>query len=119
MKNVNEMSISEIKALEEAIKARKADLKVADKDAREVAKADATNKVNEMISNGTLKLDMNIVVAYGSKNEEVVGKLVGVLSTDKDTLTVESVGFKSTKAGEENSLKRRYIAKSRFLRIAD
>lgn len=119
MKNVNEMNSVELKALEDAIKARKAELKISDKTARDEAKKSATDTVNDMISTGALKLGMKVVVLYGSKNEEVVGELVGVLSTDKKSLTVESTAFKSTKEGEEDTLKRRYVDKARFVRIAD
>lgn len=119
MKELNEMTLAEVKALEEAIKARKAELKDSAKATKATADADKVATVNAMIENKTLALGMKVVVLYGSKNEEVVGELVGVLSTDKKTLTVESTAFKSTKDGEEDTLKRRYIDKARFVRVAD
>lgn len=119
MVDISMLNAVEIKALEEAIKARKAKLKVSAKADRASANEATVATVNEMIENKTLALGMNVVVLYGSKNEEVVGKLVGVLSTDKKSLTVESTAFKSTKEGEENAVKRRYIEKSRFVRVAD
>lgn len=119
MKELNEMTLAEVKALEDAIKARKAELKVTAKSDKASADAEVIAKVNEMIENKTLALGMKVIVLYGSKNEEVEGELVGVLSTDKKSLTVESTAFKSTKDGEEDTLKRRYIAKERFVRVAD
>ncbi len=119
MKDISEMTLAEVKALEDAIKARKAELKVTAKADKASADADTIAKVNSMIEDKSLDLGMNVVVLYGSKNEEIVGKLVGVLSTDKKSLTVESTAFKSTKDGEEDALKRRYIDKARFVRVAD
>jgi hypothetical protein len=119
MKNINEMNAVELKALEAEIKARKEELKLTAKADKATAVADAIATVNSMIESKELALGMNVVVLYGSKNEEVVGKLVGVLSVDKKSLTVESTAFKSTKDGEEDTLKRRYIEKSRFVRVAD
>ena len=119
MKELNEMTLAEVKALEEAIKARKAELKDSAKANKATADADKVATVNAMIENKTLALGMKVVVLYGSKNEEVVGELVGVLSTEKKTLTVESTAFKSTKDGEADALKRRYIDKARFVRVAD
>ena len=118
MKDILEMNLAEVKALEDAIKARKAELRETAKADKASVKASITDTVNEMIEDKTLQLGMNVVVLYGSKNEEVVGTLVGVLSTDKKSLTVESTAFKSTK-DEDNSPKRRYIDKSRFVRVAD
>ena len=118
MKELNEMTLAEVKALEDAIKARKAELKATAKVDKASADADTIAKVNSMIEDKSLDLGMNVVVLYGSKNEEIVGKLVGVLSTDKKSLTVESTAFKSTKDGEEDTLKRRYIDKARFVRVA-
>jgi len=117
MKDIHEMTLNEIKSLEEAIKARKAELRESAKVEKEAANASVVDTVNEMISNKMLDLGMNIVVNY--QGEEIVGKIVGVLSVEKDSITVESTAFKSTKAGEENTLKRRYIAKSKFVRVAD
>jgi len=119
MKELNEMTLAEVKALEDAIKARKAELKETAKADKAGANADTVAKVNAMIENKTLALGMKVVVLYGSKNEEVEGELVGVLSTDKKSLTVESVAFKSTKDSEADALKRRYIDKARFVRVAD
>ena len=116
MKDIREMSLVEIKALEDAIKARKAEIKSTAKVEREATNASVIETVNEMISNHTLDVGMNIVVNY--MGNEVTGKVVGVLSVDKKSITVESVDFQSTKAGEENTLKRRYIDKSKFVRIA-
>lgn len=113
------MNLAELKALEEAIKARKAELKVTAKSDKEALDKATVDRVNEMIDNGTLKLDMDVIVLYGSKNEEVRGKIVGVLNTSKTSLTIESTAFKSTKAGEEDTLKRRYVDKARFVRVAD
>jgi len=117
MKDIHEMTLNEIKSLEEAIKARKVELRESAKVEKEAANASVVDTVNEMISNKMLDLGMNIVVNY--QGEEIVGKIVGVLSVEKDSITVESTAFKSTKAGEENTLKRRYIAKSKFVRVAD
>lgn len=117
MKEIREMNLNEIKSLEEAIKARKVELRESAKAEKEAANASVVDTVNEMISNKMLDLGMNIVVNY--QGEEIVGKIVGVLSVEKDSITVESTAFKSTKAGEENTLKRRYIAKSKFVRVAD
>lgn len=119
MKELNEMTLAEVKALEDAIKARKAELKDTAKTDKANANANTVETVNSMIKDKTLALGMKVIVLYGSKNEEVEGELVGVLSTDKKSLTVESTAFKSTKDGEENALKRRYIDKSRFVRVAD
>ena len=116
MKDIREMSLDEIKALEESIKARKAELKVSAKSEREASNASVIATVNDMIANHTLDIGMTIVVNY--QGEEVTGKIVGVLSNDKDSITVESTAFKSTKAGEENTLKRRYIKKEKFVRVA-
>lgn len=113
------MNLAELKALEDAIKARKATLKETAKADKEALNAETVSRVNEMINNGTLKLDMDVIVLYGSKNEEVRGKIVGVLNTSKTSLTIESTAFKSTKEGEENVPKRRYVDKSRFVRVAD
>ena len=94
------------------------------KSAKETAKAlkaendEATiAKVNDMISANTLKVGDKVVVLYGSKNVEVVGTLVGVLSVEKATLTVESDAFESKT--ESDKPKRRYIAKARFVGLAD
>ena len=116
MKELREMSLAEIKALEESIKARKAELKDSAKSAREATNASVVENVNDMIVAKTLDVGMNIVVNY--QGEEVTGKIVGVLSVDKESITVESTAFKSTKAGEENTLKRRYIKKEKFVRVA-
>ncbi len=112
------MNLAEINALVEAIKARKAELKATEKSVKASANASIVDTVNEMISNNTLKVGMEVVVLYGSKNEEVTGTIVGVLSTDKKSLTIESKDFKSTKSGEEDTLKRRYIDKARFVKVA-
>lgn len=116
MKDIREMSLDEIKALEDSIKARKAELKDSAKTAKKVSDASTVDSVNEMIANHTLDVGMNVIVNY--MGEEVEGKIVGVLSVDKKSLTVESVGFKSTKPEEADSPKRRYIDKSKFVRIA-
>ena len=118
MKDIREMNLDEIKALEDSIKARKAELKETAKASKKATANSIIAEVTEMINDRTLQLGMDVVVLYGSKNEEVVGKLVGVLSTDKKSLTVESTAFKSTKDGDD-SAKRRYVDKSRFVRIAD
>ena len=116
MKDIYEMSLDEIKALEDSIKARKAELKDSAKSAKKANDASTVDNVNEMISNHTLDVGMNVIVNY--MGEEVTGKIVGVLSLDKKSLTVESVAFKSTKPEEADVPKRRYIDKSMFVRIA-
>ena len=118
MKDIREMNLDEIKALEDSIKARKAELKETAKASKKATANSIIDEVNEMIEDRTLQLGMKVIVLYGSKDEEVEGTLVGVLSTDKKSLTVESTAFKSTKEGD-NSAKRRYVDKSRFVRVAD
>ena len=117
MKDIHEMTLDEIKALEVEIKARKAALKDTAKADREASNASIVDTVNDMIDKKVLALNMPIVVNY--MGEEVTGKIVGVLSVEKKTITVESTAFKSTKTGEENTPKRRYIEKSKFVRVAN
>ena len=115
MKNVNEMNLDEIKALETEIKARKSVLKETVKAEKATSEAEIVDTVNEMIDNKVLQNNMNIVVKY--MDTEVTGKIVGVLSVEKDSITVESTEFKTTK-DDDGSPKRRYIKKSKFVRIA-
>lgn len=117
MKDVNEMTLTELKALEAEIKARKANLKETVKAEKATSDAEIVDTVNDMIDNKTLQNGMNIVVKY--MDGEVVAKIVGVLSVEKDTITCESTAFKSTKAGEEDTLKRRYIKKANFVKVAE
>ena len=117
MKDIREMNLEELKALEAEIKTRKASLKDTAKADKANADAIAIDNVNAMIEDKSLQVGMDIVVTY--QGEEVTGKIVGVLSVEKESITVESTAFKSTKAGAENELKRRYIAKAKFVRVAD
>lgn len=109
------LSLADVKTLEASIKEYKATLKELEKSNKESNLKTVTDKVNEMISNGTLKVGMDIVVLYGSKNEKVVGKIVGVLNTDKKSITVESDKFVSAEGG----VVRRYIDKARFVEVAE
>ena len=116
MKDIREMNLDELKALEPEIKARKAELKETAKAEKAAANASVVDTVNEMIDNKSLQVGMDIVVTY--QGDEVVGRIVGVLTAEKESITVESTAFKSTKAGEENTPKRRYIKKANFVRLA-
>ena len=117
MKNVNEMNIDELKNLEALIKARKAELKVSAKADKADANQAKVDEVNRLISGNYLTTGMNVVILYGTSNTEIVGKVVGVLTTDRSSITVSSPDFvgKVDKNGE----KRRYVEKYRFVRIAD
>jgi len=114
---LNALSASEIKEvkdyLSEIAKTAKATAK-ADKATADEAKV---AKVNEMIEANTLKVGDKVIVLYGSKNVEVEGTIVGVLSVEKASLTVESDAFESRVATDKP--KRRYIAKARFVGLAD
>lgn len=111
---LNTLSLADVKALEDSIKTRKSVLKELEKASKKEAIESTTDKVNKMISDGELKLGMDVVVLYGSKNEKVVGKVVGVLTVEKKSLTIESDKFKSAEGG----LVRRYIDKARFVEVA-
>lgn len=116
MKDIRDMNLDEIKALEAEIKARKANLKDSAKAEKEANATAIVDMVNEMIDNKTLQVGMDVVITY--QGEEIVGTLVGVLTVEKQSLTVESTAFKSTKDTADDTPKRRYIDKSRFVRVA-
>ena len=117
MKDIREMTLDELKELEPMIKTRKAELKDSAKGEKAAVAASTIDTVNAMIEDKTLQVGMDIVVSY--MGDKVTGKIVGVLSVEKETITVESTAFKSTKAGEENTAKRRYIKKANFIGLAD
>lgn len=117
MKELNEMTLTELDALIANAKAQKATLKQTAKDNKAANETAVTDKVNSMIADGTLAKGMKITVDYNGNS--VVGEIVGVLSTEKASITVESVDFKSTKPEEEGNLKRRYIKKAKFLGIVE
>lgn len=111
------LTASEIKEVKEYLSTIAKDAKATAKAEKASADEARVAEVNGMISANTLKVGDKVIVLYGSKNLEVEGTLVGVLSVEKATLTVESDAFESKT--ESDKPKRRYIAKARFVRLAD
>lgn len=116
MKELNEMTLVEIKSLEDAIKARKAELKATVKSEKADADQMRIDACNEAIENGTLTSGAKVVILYGSKNVELVAEIVGVNSVGRDSITCECDNF--TGNANDKGKKRRYINKSRFVKMA-
>lgn len=114
MKEINQMTLAELKALEKQIEEAKAVLKESTKADKAKADESAIENCNKAIADGTLRKGSNVVILY--KGKELDAVVVTDPSTSRPTINCNSLSFDGQ---EVNGEKRRYIDKKNFVKVAE